>query len=136
MKSKKIIFIVIAIIAVIVVLYLLLFCNIYLICRDNYSSASLLTYPREEKKDKIISPVDIVMLNKYFKQIEDSPNQNLKLAISNDIEIQYGNNVKVTISLNEEECCYYENKKKNISGFRRLPSGLYNWVQSKYKKRF
>ena len=86
------------------------------------------------KKVKIDNKKDIKMIEDIIKDLKPlSGDEMVKLALMQDIVIEYNNNITIGIQEGIKGYCYYTNKDKNISGLARMPKGLYNWTINKLK---
>lgn len=84
------------------------------------------------KEIKIINKDDIKVLNtlkKDLKPLEDY--ERVNLALAQEINIVYDENISVGITLSEKGYCYYINKKKKISSLSHMPKGLYEFIVKK-----
>lgn len=86
---------------------------------------------------KVTDKSDIKKLNNYLNKINlvltllPNKEEQLKLALLEDVKIQYNDSVIISIQLGEENYCHYKNKEKNISSIVVMPEGLYQWVVKK-----
>ena len=84
------------------------------------------------KELKIRNKDDIKELNEYKKDLKPlEVMERVNLAIAQEIDIVYDENISVGISLSEKSYCYYINKKENISSLSHMPKGLYEFVVKK-----
>ena len=84
------------------------------------------------KEITLDSEQEIKKIGKYIKKIKPlSEDQKVKLLLSKEIEIKYGDDILVEIQLEETGYCYYTNKKEKVSYMSRMPKGLYQMVKEK-----
>lgn len=85
------------------------------------------------RKFSVESQDDIKKVESFIKNIkllEDHEQVNLALPI--EIEITY-EEAKLSLSLDNQYYCYYDNPKDDIKDLVKMPDGLYDWVQEKLK---
>ena len=81
------------------------------------------------KEIKINDDDGINVLNEYLSKIEPlKPEEQVDLALAQEISIIYNDNVSVGIQKEEKDYCYYINKENNVSSLSKIPSGMYDYV--------
>lgn len=134
MKKKNII--IISIVAIILIISTLLILNPF---KSNSPHKVTITQYKIGT-DKVIKTItidkesDIEELEKYIKNLKPlEPYEYVDLALAQEIDIQYDDNITIGIQLAINSHCYYIDKDKNISSLSHMPKGLYNWIKDKIK---
>ena len=115
---------------------ILIFKNIFESHSDIPDKVSIIQYKigtsYKIKEITLDSEQEIKKIGKYIKKIKPlSEDQKVKLLLSKEIEIKYGDDILVEIQLEETGYCYYTNKKEKVSYMSRMPKGLYQMVKEK-----
>ena len=82
------------------------------------------------KQINIDNKNDLNKLTNFVRKIKPVEQQ-LELALLNEVEIKYNDSITISLQLNEKEYCNYYDTKKNISKLSYIPEGLYEWVEEK-----
>ena len=86
----------------------------------------------ELKNINVYDTNDLNKLSDYIKRLSPlKDSEMIKLALLQEIVIEYGDFISVGIQLGETQYCYYTNKEENISSLSKMPNGLYEWVIEK-----
>lgn len=134
MKKKGII-----ILSVSIVLVVLVLCAIFITKsrRESNSQTDKITVTVYElgtdkkiKTIEIVEPEEINKVKGYIKEIRPfKAYEREDIALLNNVEVRYNDDISIGIALSVKNHCYYSNKKENISSMLYLPDELYEWVE-------
>lgn len=82
------------------------------------------------KEIKIEDADQINEFNEYLAKIEPlKMEEQVDLALAQEISIVYNDNVSVNIQKGQKGYCYYVNKENNVSSLSKIPEGMYDFVE-------
>ena len=131
MKSKKYLFMILGLIVILLI-------GILLYVKYNVPKVKIERY--ELGTENLINAINITSFNdiklvenfiENIKFLED--NEKVNLALPVEVVVMYKEDIKLSLSLNNEYYCYYINASENVNELIKMPKGLYEWTLEKLK---
>ena len=126
--------IIIGIISIIILMIILIFV-IPLFSDNTYPrSVKIINYNAGEKTIVIKNKEEIKKIGEYVNQLKVlSEEESVDLVLIRDVVLEYGDDIKITFQLSEDNYCDYHNDKTKVYGLSKLPSKLNNYIKKMIK---
>ena len=124
--------VVIGIISIIILVIILIFV-VPLFSDNTYpSSIKIINYKDCGKTIVIKNKEEIKKIGEYVNQLKVlSEEESVDLVLIRDIVLEYGDDIKITFQLSEDNYCDYHNDKTKEYGLSKLPSKLNSYIKKK-----